>query len=309
MGPGGPERRVISNAHSSPAAGERLDFATIIEIARGVPRSFPFHNLSLHFRFAALSESVTALLPLPLGLVPGIFVTDSWWVNGRQRGVSALAVVAAEPAAKKLPPLPEGLAAVFAACGRLRKTDQIPLATPPAPASPEAAVSEAILAVNRDYRARIAEIVARAGLPHDLPPTREALLATREFASGPKKPALAAAFGPLGYDCRGASGTFTLRRRTAENLIAELYLDVGTWSNSVTAIFRLYGMVSGRGFSATLPLPVTRRATAGPQYPIGGPERWRQIVENLAALVAELDRSFVPAITAVSGPAPAWYRP
>ena len=44
----------------------------------------------------------------------------------------------------------------------------------------------------------------------------EALLATREFTSGPKKPALVAAFGPLGYDCRGESGTFTLRRRSAE---------------------------------------------------------------------------------------------
>ena len=42
---------------------------------------------------------------------------------------------------------------------------------------------------------------------------------------------------------------------------------------------------------------------------IGGPEWWRQIVEKLAALAAECDRGFVPAVTAVSGPAPAWYRP
>src|SRR4051812_14526520 len=55
MGPGGPERRVISNGDGSPSAGERLDFATLVEIARGVPRSFPFHNVSLQFRFPALS--------------------------------------------------------------------------------------------------------------------------------------------------------------------------------------------------------------------------------------------------------------
>ena len=77
MGPGGPERRAISNTDGSPSAGETLDFTTIIEIARGVPRSFPFHNLSLQFRFAALPGGVTALAPLPLGLVPGIFVNDS----------------------------------------------------------------------------------------------------------------------------------------------------------------------------------------------------------------------------------------
>ena len=42
---------------------------------------------------------------------------------------------------------------------------------------------------------------------------------------------------------------------------------------------------------------------------MGGPERFRQIVDNLAALVAELDRTLVPAIEAVSGPAPDWYKP
>ena len=68
-------------------------------------------------------------------------------------------------------------------------------------------------------------------------------------------------------------------------------------------------MVEGLGFSATLPLPVTPQAMVGAQYPIGGPEQWQRIVENLRALVVELDRTFVPAITGVSGPAPVWYRP
>jgi hypothetical protein len=47
----------------------------------------------------------------------------------------------------------------------------------------------------------------------------------------------------------------------------------------------------------------------GGQYPIGGPERWQQIVDNLAALVAQLDRTFVPEIEAISGPSPHWYKP
>jgi hypothetical protein len=101
------------------------------------------------------------------------------------------------------------------------------------------------------------------------------------------------------------SGTFTMRRRTANNLTAELLLDVGTWSSQVMAIFRIQGLVNGAGFKATLILPVARRAMLGGQYPIGGPERWMQIVENLAALIAEL----VPAIEAASGPASDWYQP
>ena len=71
----------------------------------------------------------------------------------------------------------------------------------------------------------------------------------------------------------------------------------------VTAFFQVHGMVSGLGFTATVPMPVARQATVGAQYPIGGPEQWQQIVDNLAALAAELDREFVPAILAVSGPA------
>jgi hypothetical protein len=55
-------------------------------------------------------------------------------------------------------------------------------------------------------------------------------------------------------------------------------------------------------------LPAGERAGPG-QYPIGDAARWAQIVENLAALVAELDRTFVPAIEAAAGPSPEWYHP
>jgi hypothetical protein len=62
---------------------------------------------------------------------------------------------------------------------------------------------------------------------------------------------------------------------------------------------------------------IARRAARGTvhgvelagQFPIGGPDRWRRIVDNLAVLVAELDRGFVPEIEAASGRSPEWYRP
>ena len=109
----------------------------------------------------------------------------------------------------------------------------------------------------------------------------------------------------MGYDCHGGSGTFTLRRRTTGNLTVEISLDVGTWSNNLTASFKVQGL----GFKTRLPLPVSKREMEAVQYPIGGPERWQQIVENLAALVAEFERSFVPAVEAATGPSPEWYRP
>jgi len=176
---------------------------------------------------------------------------------------------------------------------------------------------EAIRSVVRAYRARIPELLDK--LPHDIPqrePEATPLNAAGLPASGPKKPELVRAIAPLGYDCRGDTGAFTLRRRTPGNLSVKLQFDVGTWNNAIMAFMQVEGVLDGQGFKATLNLPVSRSAARGTvhgvdlagQFPIGGPDRWKQIVENLAALVTELDRSFVPEIEAASGPSPEWYR-
>jgi len=307
MLPGVPPNRQISNGPVSPADGEAVAFSTLLAIGAGVPRSFPFHNLSVKF----LAPEFGPALPgggRPGEMAPGVVVGDSWWVNGRVRSLAALTIVDADPASKKLPSLPDPVAAVLAACGKAKSTTQVPLAPGPATAPPAAGPSpdsaRAVSDVVSDYRARLAEIVDRAALPHDLPSAQERLTDLGQ-TTGPKKPVLVRAFKPLGYDCRGGTGTFTLRRRTPGNLTVAINLDVGTWSNLLTAGFKVYGL----GFTARLPLPVSKRAIQGGQYQIGGAERWQQIVDNLAALVAELDRSFVPAVEAASGPSPEWYKP
>jgi hypothetical protein len=91
---------------------------------------------------------------------------------------------------------------------------------------------------------------------------------------------------------------------TPGNLTVEISLDVGTWSRSLTASFKVQRL----GFGAVLPLPASRRVAGIRQYPVGDAELWQLIVDNLAALVAEFDRSFVPAVEA-AGPTPEWYRP
>jgi hypothetical protein len=249
---------------------------------------------------------------------PGVNVKDSWWANGRQRYVAAMRVVEADPAARKLPPPPAPVAAVFAACGKARKTVQVPMAiatTTPQPGDSAgldaSETGEAIRSVVRAYRARLPDLLEK--LPHDLADRVEDAMQT----SGPKKPELVRAFRPMGYDCHGETGTFTLRRRTSGNLTVKLTLAVGTWSNSLSAFMQVQGLVNGQGFKATLGLPPSRRCARGivqgvelaSQFSIGGPDRWRGIVENLAALVAELDRSFVPAVEAISGPSPDWFQP
>jgi hypothetical protein len=315
--PGIPAARRLSNGPASPAAGEVVPFELLETIAAGVPRSFPFHAVVFHFVADAFG-SVDTVAPLWASLLPGVLLSDNWWVNGRIRSLTACTVVDAEPSAKRLPDLPGSVAQVFAACGKVKKTIQAPVPGPAeaaaaipvrspagiplASANPEAA--RAVQPVVADYRARMPEIVARAALPHDLPPQGELRGAVGQTA-GPRKPVLERVFKPMGYACRGGSGTFSLRRRTGANLTVELDLDVGTWSHLVLAMFKVYGV----GFKATLMLPVTARAVIGAQYPIGDAEQWSKVVDNLGALVQELDRTFVPDIERAAGPSPEWYEP
>jgi hypothetical protein len=311
-----PGARRISNGPVFPASGERLPYATLHAIAAGVPRSFPFHSVVIHLHTPEFGELVPTATN-SAEMMAGVLVTDQWWVNGRVRSLSACSVVEADPANKKLPPPPPAVAVVLAACGKARRTIQAPLAAKDTAFAPvRLSTGAAIPSVNPDvvrtvtgivaeYRGRLREVVERAALPHDLPPPGEAWSTPPGVATGPKKPVLERAFKLIGYTCRGDSGTFTLRRRTPSKLTLELHLDVGTWGNSVLAIFRVWGL----GFKATLILPVSATAVIGAQYPIGDAARWTKIVENLAALVRELERSFVPPIEAAAGPSPDWYQP
>jgi hypothetical protein len=294
--------RLLSNA----ATGEAAEYSTIQEIVAGVPRSYPFSGVWMHFHAPAFGDRLIGLPKMGHSL-PGVIVTDNRWVTGRQRALSVYTVVEADEGDKKLPPNPEPVDAVIKACGKARRTEQVPIRAPDGRivGSIPPANAEAVKAIAADYRVRIKEVVEQAGLPHNLPPASEIRLQNLGITAGPRKPALEAAFKPMGYHCRGGSGTFHLTRRTSGNLTIELYLDVGTWSHQVSAIF----MAQGAGFKASIAIPVAPQEAPRGQYPIGDAAQWQKIVENPAAMVRELDRSFVPEIEQASGPSPAWYTP
>lgn len=290
--------RILSNALSD----EPADYATLEAIAAGVPRSYPFHAVALHFCTPEFGGRLIGLPPTGHSYL-GVILTDNWWVSGRQRALSVYTVVEASESDKKLPPNPPSLDSIIEACGKAKKTVQLPILTPEGTLTgsiPPANI-DAVKGITADYRTRINEIAEAAAMPNTLPPMAQALASNLGVLAGPRKPALEAAFKPLGYNCTGGNGEFHLTRRTESNHITELYLDVGTWSHAVTADF----MVHGPGFRATLPLPIAPGIFG--QYPIGDAAQWQKIVENLASMVRELERSFVLAIVAGAGPAPAWY--
>ena len=283
-----------------------LDYSTFQAIAAGVPRSYPFGAVVIHFHAPAFGERLIGLPKFGHSL-PGVMVTDNRRVSGRHRALAIYTVAEAEAGDKKLPPNPAPVDAVIKACGKVKRREQVPIRAPNGGlvGSVPPANVEAVNTIAADYRARLKEVVERACLPHDLPAAVEIRDQNVGVVAGPRKPALETVFKPMGYDCRGGSGEFHLTRRTAANLTVELYLDVGTWSHTVSAIF----MIRGAGFRASVGIPVTPRDVAGGQYPIGDAAQWKKIVENLAAMVLELDRSLVPDIEQAAGPSPAWYEP
>jgi hypothetical protein len=304
--PGSSESRLLSNS----ATGEAAEYSTLQAIAAGVPHSYPFGIVALHFHTPAFGERLIGLPKFGHSL-PGVLLVDNRSIKGRQRALSVNTVVEVDAADKKLPPNPAPVDAVIKACGKIKRTEQVPIREPGAGlggrlvgAIPPANV-EAVKAIVAGYRARINEVVERAALPHDLPSASETQLQNPGVTAGPRKPAIEAAFKSMGYACRGGSGQFHLTRRTSGNLTVELFLDVGTWSHDVSASF----LVQGAGLNASLGIPVGPKNAPGGQYPIGDAAQWQKIVENLAAMVRELERGFVPEVEQAAGPSPAWYRP
>ena len=101
--PGAPgESRMLSNA----ATGETVEYPTLQAILTGVPRSYPFSGVWLHFYTPAFGERLIGLPKLGHSL-PGVVVTDNSWITvAGQRALMAYTVAEAAMEDKQLPPNP-----------------------------------------------------------------------------------------------------------------------------------------------------------------------------------------------------------
>ena len=285
-----------------------LDFAQLAEVADGLPRSLPFRVADVRLytdEFGKAPARVTAGTTTADALLHGHFNTgmrasDSWWVNGRDRHLGAAYVVEVPEGSRKAP-LPGGaLGAFLATLGKPRTAAQFPITESEEgekvvvkgkqQAPPE------LVALAARLRERMPELIAGARMPHVIESARV------EHGQSPLKPALEKHFKPMGYACKGGSGIFTLRRRTAGNHVVEVNLDVGTWSRSLTGHFHIYMP----DFQLRLPMPASAEMHAR-QCDIGDAERWEKLVENMAAFTAYLDREVVPEVEKAAGPAPSWF--
>src|SRR5262245_39136199 len=77
--PGIPGARRLSNGPLSHGAGEQVGYDTLQAIVTGVPRSFPFHSVMIHFIVDAFGDVGPAPVRTP-DMLPGVVLSDSWWV-------------------------------------------------------------------------------------------------------------------------------------------------------------------------------------------------------------------------------------
>ena len=91
------------------------------------PDLFPFHDIAIHFHSPEFGELIPAGTRSP-EMTCGILVGDSWWVNGRNRSLSARACSwRPTPPARNWPSPPAAVATVLSALGKARRTVQAPL--------------------------------------------------------------------------------------------------------------------------------------------------------------------------------------
>jgi hypothetical protein len=336
-GPNGAATSTLTSFAMAIESMESLRPAVLKSIVSGIPKAYPFWEATFEF-FPRSGASSILLSPyestrspvqlgqfasrVPLALsrsvrqkgtlfAPSLFVSDSWGRSHRNRSAIAITVQDIKLTENARKHSQESLRSISSVCGKLLKPTIIPLLRLETPAEFETArPTEQYLKVVADLIDDIEgnkeRLVRQAKLPHDLP---SAIMARKDtpavLSSGAKRPDLISVFRPLGYSCKGGRGEFWLRKRTAKGLVLELYLDVGTWSDSLTAVYHVFGL----GFRASLRLPLSMQELSCRQYPIGDLTRWRQLVENLAALVIELEQTLIPTFDAISEPLPTWFEP
>jgi hypothetical protein len=240
-----PVRRLTNRGASKP-----FPIADLLALADAVPRSLPFHAVSVQFQHSSFGRAA-----FPPGLAPatGITIGDGWWVNGRLRSLTALYSVEASAASKTLPDPPPAIVAVLAAFGKPKNKAQFVAPEMAAPSEP-AQSAPAAPTVNRfalvtpivtKYRSGLTAMLERIVLPHDLPPAAEAVVTARG-ATGPLKPALVDAFTPRGFDCSAPdfarpSARFVLaspEALTRTMIASELQLASQTSSTQLATVVR-----------------------------------------------------------------------
>ena len=310
----GTTRRMLSNVDAHHPTGNPCGFVspqTLIELVRGVPRSYPFWKANIFFMTGLPwqdGEGLEELLPGPEKWVlwrepvPHVSFEVGWWPWGYRAFVrAAISLGNAETFGQVLPPVPGAASTCLTSFGKpttrlmLRRTDD--------ESTRLLEITARLRALHEEWRDRSRREMAMLPLPHSLPAKGTGTQYNPVTLS--HKPTLLSTFKPRGYrysSTDSGPGCFVLHKLTPNRNRVEIFFDVGSkWRHYTGGI-----LIQGLRGSCVARLPA-HPEQLNQEYDIANDETWQKLVENIAVLVDHLERVFVSEIDAVLGRTPDWY--
>ena len=324
----GEKVRILSNlderwAQSNPrGATGYIDTDLLAKIADGIPN--PYHLMYSNFMFEKIPWVLGGSIePMPgksggrkwSGLFPevclpcldtpfpGVVLKSKWWTSRRQISLHATIYVESPGLDCISPP-----ASSILTMGYLKQLGKIHLEGMVFGLDDDEwqMITEATDKANRiseECRTHLPEILGKLQLPHILPgdPGRW----EGSWLTSPHKEVLVSVFKPRQYRYQSklsGQGVFILSKHTPNHNRLSLLFDVGSISHLCSSRIA----INGPGWSSGIDLIVTPDQKHS-QYPIGGGDSWNCIVQNVAVLVDNLEKEYVPQIETLFPRTPKWF--
>jgi hypothetical protein len=253
-----PTREAVIVTNGEHDADSHVPVETLAEVARGIPRRFPFGNATFSWHG-----------------VPAVITLISKW-GPQKRALELTALVpfhGEEQSASGKPKLPEATQALLDAIGRA-KTGEF-FALPRADGTVDEIFNHA--------RSALAERIAQVPLE----PLRTEPGAELHENPGSVKEPLTAALAPLGYapGSGAGPGLLVFAKRTSDGDDLRITVDRGTWSHHFIAHFE----IRNERWRRSLRIPLARNDFPGRQYALIDHEQIDALCRNTAAVVREIE--------------------
>jgi hypothetical protein len=280
--------------------------AITIEVARGIPRRFPFGFATFMWRdvpaldlaphLPAADHTVGGMHGRLAGRVgvPVIVVSSSWGAGKRNLSLIAVARIGEGDARELKPTPPDATRELLERLGR-KKTDDV-YALPDAGQAATRAKDESQAMSEAFARAKSA-LIARIG-DLALEPLQNVALGKESFQNpGSVRDPLAKALSPLGYSPlpeAGATGMLVFVKSTTQGDELRVIVDRGTWSHHFIARLEIRTPQWIRSMS----IPLAPDDVPPRQYPLIDQEQIRRLCANVATVVSEIEATVYPGVCA-----------
>ena len=297
--------RIVSNITSewsewgNDTSEALVDPALILEIAKGIPRSFPLKDVAYVIDRIPWGRPAGAWEPSNC-----LTLNHSWWISGRRNWFNAHVELPIDSAITRLPEAPVEVRACLARFGAIRSVEVVAYRS-------QEEERQLSAADDRSQRLRD-EILAEQTTERFLQTLPEHL--SRDASRGPStvvlqvgqpirfKKLISARVKPLGYRHAGKLGfvgVIVFSKLTQNNNLILLEFHFGWWCFVSCTMH-----VKGPMWDASVEVRFTDQF----QYAIFAADTFERVMANIASTLPWLEDTFVKGLEQIYGPAPAWFR-